>query len=233
MIKRDQYGIIVQHDPANPSYADGGDSAMRTGLMALCGSGQDSGNLARFNIINQSGSPTDLLVRHPYQFPWNNPNNFTRDQLICYMAGAKSTGATNITKRIFKAVVKRGFRAQNTEYDAPGTLKKFPNGPDLLSPSDVLFLAHTANFNHLFLLLLSIAGIPWFLLTLLVATKINPDGEQNQIICQCLTFGRLTTKLYTKLHPNYKKVITDYWGGWRDQREIAVSMIIKVESVVR
>lgn len=233
MIKRDQYGIIVQHDPANPSYADGGDSAMRTGLMALCGSGQDSGNLARFNVINQSGSPTDLLVRHPYQFPWNNPNNFTRDQLICYAAGAKSSGATNVTKRIFKAAVKRGFRAQNTEYDAPGTIKKFPNGPDLLSPSDVLFLAYTANANRLLILLLSIAGIPWFLLTLLVATKINPTGEQNQIICQCLTFGKFDTWLYTKLHKSWKAELILYWAGWRGQIEIAQALITKVEETIK
>lgn len=226
MIKRDDRGIIVQHSKEDPAYGDGGDSAMRTGLMALSGSDID-----RYNLFMFFKSKENLLVRHPAQVPWNNPKNFTRDQLTCYMAGA-SLQEPYITKSIYKACLKRGFRAQNTESDYEGTTKKFPDGADLLSPADILFLAVCTDVHFLGLLGLSIIGAPWFLLNLLYATKIKPYGEQNQILCQCLVFGKLATKLYTKLHPNYKKAISDYWGGWRDQPEIGQALIDKVERTI-
>lgn len=226
MIRRDTYGIVVQHS-ADFTYEDGGDSAMRTSLLAVCGSREDISLLVAFNCPPNSGT----LVRHPFQAPWNNPNNFTRDQLTCFMSGAYAGGYYAMTKRVFIACVKRGFRAQNTEFDYPGTLKKFPNGPDLLSPSDVLHLAVCAKYNILVIGLLSLLGLPWFLASIIWATRGNPWQEQNQIICQCLTMGKWVIRLYAKLHPDYKKNLREYWGGWRDQAEIGEMLIAKVESV--
>lgn len=75
MIVRDSYGIIVQQ----PSM-DGGDSASRTGIMALCGSIRDQALIPRFD--------DPALVRHPYQKQWNDPALSSRDLLVCYSAGA-------------------------------------------------------------------------------------------------------------------------------------------------
>lgn len=227
-IVRDQYGIIVQREPGM-IFGDGGDSCMRTGLMALLGDTQDKVNL----LFMVRLTPPGILVRHPYQEPWNNPNNFTRDQLICWMAGAKAVGMESIPREVFKQCVKRGFRAQNTEYDYPGSTKKFPNGPDLLSPADMLFLGYCANVNIGLLCLLAVVGLPWFIASLLVATKINPEGEQNQMICQCLIYGRLATKLYVNMHRSWAKITLDYWGGWRDQAEIGNLLIDKVLETVK
>ncbi len=226
-IKRDQWDIICQHSELDGAYMDGGDSARSTGIMAVAGSKDDKNNLTLFEY------KIGTITRHPYQPPWNNPKNFTRDQLIPFMAGCYFAGANNVAKRTFTETRKRWFRAQNTEKDVVGSTKQWPDGADLLSPSDVLFLAVSSRASYPVLFLTSIIGIPWFLLTLLWTTKIKPDDEQNQIICQCLTFGRLATKIYVKLHPNYKKSLFSYWAGWRDQREIAVAVAIKIETVLR
>ena len=60
MIKRDNFGFIIQHNADYPDQADGGDSARSTGLMAMAGSSFDSKLLPYF--IKDGG-----LVRHPLQ----------------------------------------------------------------------------------------------------------------------------------------------------------------------
>lgn len=82
MIFRDSYGLIVQPDYNWESYwafTDAGDSASRTGIMALCGSEQDIFLLPKFCIPK--------FIRHPYDEKWSDPNLMSRDQLICLMAG--------------------------------------------------------------------------------------------------------------------------------------------------
>ena len=74
MIYRDSSGFLVKGE-----LKDGGDTAVREGLMAVF-TGQP-GNLLQ--LVNDQG----LCVRHPNQKPWNNPNNFTKDQLKCLVAG--------------------------------------------------------------------------------------------------------------------------------------------------
>lgn len=74
MVVRDKYGIIVQQPDM-----DGGDSASRTGIMALCGSQQDYDLLPLF--VSVSG-----LVRHPYQAQWADAKLTSRDQLVCFSA---------------------------------------------------------------------------------------------------------------------------------------------------
>lgn len=78
-IKRDEFGIICQHDPTNPGYLDGGDSANRTAMMALCGSEQDIKQLPKFIVGGK-------LVRHPCQPKWNDPAETSRDQLVPVLA---------------------------------------------------------------------------------------------------------------------------------------------------
>lgn len=81
MIKRDEHGIICQHDPDVPDYLDGGDSAAREGIMALCGSKDDAGLLPEFYDLNAG------LVRHPFQEQWDDSAKTSRDQLVMWAAG--------------------------------------------------------------------------------------------------------------------------------------------------
>lgn len=81
MIHRDKMGYICQHNIFKMSEPiDGGDTASRTGIMALCGSKIDQELMTSF--IHEDG-----LVRHPFQKKWNDPRETSRDQLVCYAAG--------------------------------------------------------------------------------------------------------------------------------------------------
>ncbi len=127
-IKRDMLGVVIQHDPANVAYADGGDSANRTGILAMCGSLADQRVLPLFEDGN------GWMHRHPTQQPWNNPKNCTRDQLIPFVAGCWVSGNTAIARRLLIAHEARNWVCQNTERDYPGTTKIFPDMPDFLAP---------------------------------------------------------------------------------------------------
>lgn len=85
MIKRDEHNIICQHNPNVPDYSDGGDSASRTGIMALCGSKIDAGLLPEFYDLNAG------LVRHPFQEQWDDAALTSRDQLVMWAAGCSVT----------------------------------------------------------------------------------------------------------------------------------------------
>lgn len=99
---------------------DGGDSARSSGV---------------FSCLKPPGVPGDpkianyhrgyKFVRHPYQETWNNPNNFTRDQLICLIAGlaSYSRGYINLLRGGFWAHAKRCFFCQNIERDKRGSRK--------------------------------------------------------------------------------------------------------------
>jgi hypothetical protein len=79
MIKRDEYGFIVQHPDM-----DGGDTLCRTGIMALCGSYEDACLLYQF--IADGADGYRRLVRHPKQQKWNDPKETSRDQVVCAAA---------------------------------------------------------------------------------------------------------------------------------------------------
>lgn len=82
MIRRDGHSIICQHDIYSTTGAmDAGDSASRTGIMALCGSKLDIIQLREFIVMYNE------LVRHPYDKKWSDPRLTSRDQLVMYSAG--------------------------------------------------------------------------------------------------------------------------------------------------
>lgn len=97
MIKRDQYNIICQHDPNNLQYMDGGDSASRTGIMALCGSQIDKELLTKF--LDKDFK----VVRHPTQPEWNDSSKTSRDQLVCWFAGM------SIQSQVLAAQVRKNY----------------------------------------------------------------------------------------------------------------------------
>lgn len=110
MIYKDVNGF-----PVEQSY-DGGDSAVRAGITAVC-------NPNTTIDLEQYHTHSGNMVRHPTQIPWNNPKNFTRDQLICIVAGLYAQGKHELIKKILYSRMKSYFFAQNTERDHVGSTK--------------------------------------------------------------------------------------------------------------
>lgn len=213
MIVRDDNGIIMQHDKITGQRPDGGDSAARTGIMALCGSKEDQDVIHMFEQVG-------LGMRHPYQEPWNNVWNFTRDQLTCLAAGLAASGEQAACMRLYKSHKERGWRAQNREKDAPGTPKKWPDGPDWLAPDLRLHLRLCAGIKSNWYLL----GWAFLWLSLIYNTKIKPEAEQNQFFCQMVIAGPKWVKRYKRMHPFLFGNLVTYWSEWRDQKEIYMAM---------
>jgi len=114
MIFRDSHGLIVD------SNGDAGDSARAAGIVDLFSNNQPTQSWIYV------GSVTGLGVRHPYQAPWDNPKNFTRDQQICLMAGlwaARDATSKRLAKKMFWSSFRRGFFCQNIERDSDGSKK--------------------------------------------------------------------------------------------------------------
>ena len=205
MIKRDSYGIICQHHiyfPENP--IDGGDSASRTGIMALCRSIQDR------NLLSSFITDDKKLIRHPNQPRWNDPKNTSRDQLIPFLAGCWSANAIFYSKELSKSY---GFWINK----------------DFLDPAVQLHIQFCAgNWNTKWKLI----GFPWLRASIFWATKIKPSNELNQILCMCI-MADVERPSYLKLlcesHPDWRKNVTEYWSGWRDQKEIGEAFIECVE----
>lgn len=107
--------LDVNGFPVEQSY-DGGDSAVRAGITAVCNLDTNV-DLERY-CVGDGG-----LVRHPTQAPSNNPNNFTRDQMLCLVAGLYAQGKHDIIKKVLYGRLKSFCSAANTERDHVGSGK--------------------------------------------------------------------------------------------------------------
>lgn len=187
MIVRDKFGIIVQHPDM-----DEGDSASRTGIMALCGSHEDQELLWLF-------THNLTFVRHPFAEKWNKASQLSRDQLVCIAAGT-TTKKSLLLKETCLAYANKWFCNK-----------------DFLDPGVRLFLYKCARAKapwHIRLL-----G-PIFLRLSILWTCLHEKEELNQLLCICIVMqGKYLTRLY-EWHPSSYKNVMDYWGGWRDQAEI-------------
>lgn len=219
---RDEHNIVVQHDvnEKNPTMGDGGDSAMRTGLLAFCGSHQDAELLPDFEVPKESG----IMVRHPFQhiLPnkcWNDPGNCSRDQLIPFIAGCWRIGRTEIVQRLLAQHLARGLLCQNIYNDCPDNARKLP---DPLGPHEVMFMRACAGD--------ALAMIdPIGQLSLLAAIRALPtNAEPNAMIVESIVCCQLDA--YIARHgKTYKSVLRHYWGEQRGQLEIAETLISVVE----
>lgn len=191
MITRDEHGIIVQH----PSM-DGGDSLSRTGIMALCGSEQDREKIPFFEAKGA------VLVRHPYQSKWNDPNKTSRDQIVC----AAASGLLKVP-------------AWN--YARTGKVNK-----DFLMPAVRLYLYKCAG-SEAPLWIRTLGKVNLFI-DLVWNTKIKPNDEMNQFACICIVMGPWWCDKLLSWHPDVIGNINGYWGNWRNQPEIGAALIRKL-----
>lgn len=204
MIVRDRWNIICQHYK-DDTPIDGGDSASRTGIMALCGSKIDVENLEAFFVWEENGWK---IVRNPSQPKWNDPKLTSRDQLVCFAAGCFF--ANNSAK----------VRAKSFPY-----VYRFNINSDVLAPDVKLHLNLCASIVPWW----SLFGYLWLRMAILWACFVRPEDELNQILCQAIVAGKKYVRMITILHPNWIKNVQDYWGGWRDQEEIGEALIQKVK----
>jgi hypothetical protein len=208
MIRRcPKYHVVGQHDPNDLSYLDFGDASRSTGILSLFGSAIDM-NLCRIHYYGNG-----KFYRQPEQTPWNNTDNFSRDQLVPLIGGLWRAGEKQILREALF------FRLKRSLFGLIGLEQNF----DILAPNHLFMLILAARFRLLYFL--GPIGYFFHFLNMIWSCFIKPWDEQNQFICECMVFG--TAKIYKKLHPDYKKAIMNYWGGFpfRDQPELGKQII--------
>lgn len=222
MIKRDKYNILVD------STGDGGDSANRSGLARLCGSLEE---LHEFEVDG-------LCMRHPFQKPWDNFRNFSRDQLLPLIAGFHEDDELEgylASKRIFWSHVRRLLFCQNFQRDIPGSWKyPWPNTfiNDKGESEKVLFdFADPLLPDHIWHLILcariywlygfGIIGIPWLCGALYLHCRFDKSNDEGQIISQCIIAGPWFVKKYKQWKPDWKDSLNQYWNIRRQIPEMS------------
>lgn len=209
---------------------DGGDSAVRHGILSLCGVATKS------NEAYEYGENTGMIVRHPNQVPWNNPKNFSRDQLMVFVGGLKASQSPRIAPQVFYAHLKRFFFAQNFERDHVGTTKypwphkvdgkwRLFDFADPLLPNHIgaIILSGRVRWTYPFLLL----AYPWHLFSLLFHS-LGSHHEENQMIAECYIYG--TLKVYKRIHKKWKEVSEEYWKK-RNEIEYHDMLVKLVEDI--
>lgn len=210
MIYRDQHGYVMDMT------MDGGDSANRAGLLALFGSPE---KLHHYEVR------PGWLCRHPFDEPWDNEYNFSRDQLLPFVAGCWKQGNHELVSRVFWAHAKRFFFAQNFERDYVGT-KKYPyphefindqgklerrsfDWADPLDPSDIWHLILCAKIYWLYPF--GVLGYPFLILSIIVHAYTNTSNDEGQLISKCVVAGKPFVWLYKCLKPDWHEALFQYW----------------------
>lgn len=227
MLYLDQFKLPVDQT------ADGGDSAVRAGLLCTF---KYNHNVDLFKYTQRG-----YCFRHPNQYPWSNKNNFSRDQLIPLSAGLWKQGFKYSLRDVFLEHLKRGFFCQNIERDVSGSTKypwphSFVNDKgeketrlfdfaDILLPDHILHLILCAKLYPLYIF--GLIGYPWLVLSILIHSQ-SSHKEHNQIICQCKVAGKPFIKLFKYVTPNWKEDLREYWGS-RNEMEYADLIIAGLE----
>lgn len=208
---------------------DGGDSDFRCAILALTGSDLDK------DLLKKYEKSPGVIVRHPYDSPADNEKNYTRDQLIVYMAGLWSAKDTLISRRVFWSHTKRLFFCQNSERDMPGS-KKYPWPHSFINDRgefekrifdfrDILLfddIAHLISCSRLWPLypFAFIANLYLFIVIFFHSKLRKPLSEDNQLICKCLVAGRVYLKWFKFCKPNLNESVMHYWSV-RNEKEYA------------
>lgn len=226
MIFRDQHNLLV-----NETF-DGMDSCFRAGIWHTFSDSQIQTELELY--VDENG----ICVRHPKHKPSNNPQNFSKDQLIPLMSALYNSYGSDLNRKILKATMKRFFFAQNFERDWPGT-KKFPwphkmQGGDpadngrwrmfdfadpLFWPHYLYFFAKASRLKWLEVLTF-IPGAATFLVICLLSRLEPKSKETNQLLCMLKTLGHPWPEIYKCLNPNWFQNVMHYWNR-RNEPEYA------------
>lgn len=204
--------------PKDNGASDWMDSARLAGMMALF----NHPDMSREKLAQYAVNDGFEAVRCPVDptgNPSNNPKNFTRDQLIPLIAGMSKMDLPVICIRLYAAAQDRKYRAQNIESDVPGSVKKFPDGADLLTPSHMNHLRMCAGQGS------SLLGKAWLIMDIMFNGLFSPMSEPNQIMAMCKIAGPFYVKLLRKVNKKLDAAIREYWSGWRGESEFAEFLI--------
>ena len=205
--------------PKDTGASDYMDSSRLAGLMALF-EHPKAPDLQNY-LVRVSYSTWHQGVRHPDEYPSNNPKNFTRDQLVPLVAGLNKQGNIKSCRSLLAGAEERNYRAQNVEADVVGSTKSFPNGADLLPPSVMNHLRICAAQKP------KLFGKIWLVLDIVFSSVFTPMSEPNQLMSVCKVAGPKYVSLLRKLNPKLDAAIREYWSGWRGESEFAEFLIEK------
>lgn len=191
------------------------DSAHLIGMMIFAGRNVSLEILRRYHIGG------GYLVRCPENvgssLQPNNTKNFTRDQLIALLSAFRIKHQYGTVHKVIRNI---GWRLWNTEKDAVGTTKKFPDGPDILDPSHFGYLRILNGKNPLFFQSF------WMLAKIFFNGKFTPLKEPNNIIVMSYHYGYI--EFLKKMNPKLREAIHGYWSGWRNEPELANDLCKKI-----
>ena len=199
------------------------DSAHAAGLIAFV----DELGIVKLKEYLDEVDGNTVLVRCPKDTSGLNPSNYkncTRDQLICYMSGLYNLRLTGSSFRLLQAAKARGYRAQNTEKDIPGSTKRFPDGADILDPSHIGYMKICAGLKT-----------SWFqrllmLVRIKIASKFSQLKEPNNIIVMSVIYKYAT--VLVESNPRIYEAVDLYWKTWRNEPELAEMLKKKLRDSV-
>ena len=195
--------------PVDTGASDSQDSARLAGMMALAGLINYCNNYMVWSDRDQMMVGT----RHPtdtFQGA-NNPDKFSRDQMMCLVVGVNNV----LCFDLYKGAVKRNNTAQNWMEDG-GKPKWY--GADKLIRLNMDVVALKA--NHI--TKLSKLGYIQLIVEILFKRIFNSLGEPNQILSMAQVSRNFA--LVKKLWPKWEQAVDKYWCGWRGEPELAAAI---------
>lgn len=197
--------------PVDSGASDEKDSSRLAGLLALFHH-SSAPSLKEYVILNS------IPVRHPTRA--NNPFDFSRDQLICLSAGIWSQGHYDICNNLYQQATHSFCRAPNWKED-DGTRKLF--GGDILLPHHMNHLKRCAGKK--------ISFDPLLILDIIFNALFTPKRESNQLLSLVIVAGPAYVRFYKKITPQWREALLLYWSGWRNEKELALFLIDKIEGI--
>ena len=187
------------------------------GSTDFCDSARLAGLLAVFGELQLMPRYFDSFD-NPIRCPWSgirgdkcaNPITMTRDQLIPLIAGYKISGDILSVADIFCLLKERHWIC--------------PSG-DILTPSQRDHFKICAGYPPTNL------GRFWLNLDILWSAFVDPMAEPNQLICMLMIAGPKYVRRWTFLNRKWRESLRIYWGGWRNEKELAEIIIKKLEGI--
>jgi len=209
----DSYGF-----PRDTGASDFGDSSRLAGLLAMI----DHPQQIDVSLYVKEG----VVTRHPYEPCTNNPNNITRDQVLPLCAGLKAQGGHSVIRDILNNTIRNGWQLPNTDHWCVGEIKKFPDFPDILSPSAKLALELGArNKVSIFLL---VFGYLWLFLDI-IFSAFSKKLEINQLLATIYLINPKMFKVFKLINKIYTLQLKNYWEGWRNEPQFCKNIIFWIE----
>ena len=236
MIYLDRDGI-----PTDGISKDYMDSAVRAGILAMCG--DKSLDLSLYVL------PHGEFIRGPKTVKATNDKNFTRDQMLCLVAGLSTTerGRAAIRRNLYNRL-KSWCLSQSVERDLPGSTKykkrhyfykdsvpssvttftrkeldehyiietKAFDMADVLLPHHIWHMVKASKTYWLYPL--ALIALPLFLLDLVYHGLNIHKYEENQWMAMATVQGTWAKSLYKMINPAWHKVSLQYWQD-RDEVE--------------